>query len=185
MRELLQVTGFILLFLRFSYWIGLSLTIQEKKWKWVVFSQCAEAFLLFLIATQLFGKKNIFPMHQDIWVVVAGFLLVVIGVVGAFAAKRQLGNLWVYAAASRVTPKQKLVTSGVYKIVRHPIYAGFVVSYVGMELLMGSWLWISFLFFFIPFFLQAKKEETLLVAHFGKKYTDYQLRTKMLIPFVL
>lgn len=184
MLEILKWVGFILLFLRYSYWVGSSLTLQEEKWKQVLLSQFFEALLLFFIYTQFFGRSIVLPMQPSVWQEVFGFILIIVGVGGAFLAKWELGNAWVYAAAYRVKPKQKLITSGIYALVRHPIYSCFVISYLGALLLAGSLLWVSVLFLFIPFFRQEKREEHMLLKHFGKRYEDYIRKTKMFIPWV-
>lgn len=184
MLDVFKYAGFILIFLRFVAWVGSSITIKEKKWQRVLLAQITEGLLVVFFYVQLFGKENILPMHSAPAQYV-GFFLTYIGVGLAYLAKQQLGKAWVYADAYRIVPHQPLITTGVYKIVRHPIYTGIVVSYMGIELLAGSWIWISALFFLIPFYRQAKREEKLLEEHFGEAYKKYKLRTKMLIPFVL
>lgn len=185
MLELLQFLGFTLLTLRFFYWVGSSLLLNEKKWKLVLLSQCIEGFLLLFIFSQIVGKIIVFPMPTSIWQVLLGLTLVIFGVSSAVLAKKELGSTWVYAAVYGVKPKQRLVTTGIYSLIRHPIYASFAISYIGAEVLVGSWLWIAFLFLFIPAYLQAKKEEVVLLKHFGKKYKDYQQTTRMLVPFIV
>lgn len=184
MLEILKVLGFTALFFRYISWIASSLATLDKKWMKVIVGQVVEGILLLFFFHQLFTGKAILPMHSNLFQVI-GFFLASSGVGIAFLAKHQLGKAWVYASAYRIVPKQQLMTSGIYHFIRHPIYTGIALSYIGIELLVGSWLWVSFVFFFIPFYIQAKKEETLLTKHFGKKYLQYQQRTKMLIPFVV
>lgn len=184
MLEILKFLGFSALFFRYIVWVAFSLTTLDKKWGEVIFGQIIEGLLLIFFFHQLFGGKQILPMH-NLFTEFIGFFLIISGVMLAFVAKQQLGDAWVYASVYRIVPKQKLLTTGVYKIVRHPIYTGITLSFVGIELLASSWLWVSMLFFCIPFYIQAKKEEKLLVKHFGKKYKDYQQRTKMLIPWIV
>lgn len=182
MRELLQLVGFFLLFLRFAFWVGSSLPILTTKWRQVLVAQATEGVLLVFFYAQLFGNVQIllFPLHVPTLLI--GFALVWMGVAGAFSAKKQLGDAWVYAGTYRIVAKQKLTTTGIYGIVRHPLYSSIIVSYVGIEVLAGSWLFVSALFLFIPFYFQAKNEEKLLIAHFGKQYESYRKKTKMLVP---
>ena len=184
MLEVLKAIGFTVLFLRFIYWIEFSLHIQEKKWKRVLVAQTVEGCILFFFFAQFFGNKDPFPINT-IWVQYVGFLVTIFGVILTFLARLQLGSAWVYASAYRIVKNQPLITTGVYQFIRHPLYTGTVVSYAGAELLAGSWLWIAMLCFSISFVMQARKEEKILLNHFGEKYKEYQLRTKMLIPFVL
>ncbi|HYK08728.1 MAG TPA: isoprenylcysteine carboxylmethyltransferase family protein [Candidatus Eisenbacteria bacterium] len=184
MFELLQLVGFTFLILRFFYWVGSALLLNEKKWKLVLLSQCIEGLLLLFIFSQIVGTIHILPMQASLLQVYVGLFLVIVGVGSAFLAKRQLGDSWVYAAVYGVKPKQHLVTTGIYAIVRHPIYVSFAIGYIGIELLAGSWLWIAFLFLFIPAYMQGKKEEKILLKHYGEKYKKYQQNTKMLIPYL-
>lgn len=184
MFSFLKFLGFTLLFLRFSYWIGSSLTVHDTQWKKVLLGQCLEGLLLFFIFTQLFGQVVILPMQHSIWVEIVGLLLVAGSVVGLFLAKRQLGDSWIYASSYKIKTKQQLVTKGIYSLTRHPIYVCFVLSYVGAEVLAGSWLWVSMLFLFIPFYFQAKKEDELLLKHFKQKYLVYRGQTKMFVPWI-
>ncbi len=183
MLKVLIFLGFLLLSLRFFYWVGSSLFIEER-WKRVLLAQTAEGlFLLFLFA-QMFGNVTVLSMGKnDMWNTV-GFFLLFVGVCASFAAKHQMASGWVYAAAKSANP-QKLLTFGLFAYVRHPIYSSVVLSYAGAEMLVGSWLWVSALFLFIPFYLQARNEEKILLKHFGLQYQAYQRRVKMLIPFLL
>lgn len=184
MYELLTFLGFLLLFLRFAYWVGSSLNIQDKKWQWVLLGQGIEGVLLLFFYSQLFGGTRLLLFQKNLFIEILGFILVVAGVLGAFLAKKQLGKAWVYSSAYRIIPKQPLITKGIYSIVRHPIYTGIFISFVGIELLAGSWLWISMVALLIPFYFQAKKEEIMLEKHFGRKYTEYKRETKMLVPWL-
>lgn len=184
MFDVLKSFGVSFLLLRFCYWVGASLVSSELSWRSVLISQCLEGLLLFFICTQLLGNTLILPMQQSSTVESTGLLLLSFGVSGMFLAKKQLGNAWTYAAAYKRKSNTPLITNGIYAYVRHPIYSCFILSYAGAELLAGSWLWISILFFFIPFYFQAKKEETMLIKYFGKQYKKYQQTTKMFIPFL-
>lgn len=182
MLDALQFFGFFLLFLRFSYWIASSLTLLDRKWLMILFSQFVEAVLLFFIFSQLTGKTHIYPMGYGNILVYVGLVLIIIGVFGALSAKRELGKSWIYAVSYYSGRKQKLVTTGIYSFIRHPIYICIVLSYIGAEVLVGSWLWISFCFLFIPMYIQTKKEEAFLIKQYGEKYRIYQKKTNMFLP---
>lgn len=181
MLDILGLLGFVLLFARYSYWLGSSLLKSESYTGRVFLSQFAEGVLLFFFFSQFFGILSYFPMPPFAGFRILGFFLVLVGVAMCFLAKQQLGEAWVYASAYKKSTGN-LVTGGLYKFIRHPIYTGIVVSYVGMELLAGSWLWVSMLFFVVPFYFQAKKEEKFLEKKFGQKYREYVGETKMFVP---
>ncbi|HEX7041648.1 MAG TPA: methyltransferase [Patescibacteria group bacterium] len=111
-----------------------------------------------------------------------GFLLILIGVALSFISQKKLGDSWTHAASLKA---KKLITTGIYKYIRHPIYFGFILSFLGSEILAGSLLWVSFLFLFIPAYYQVKKEDKLLKDKFGNKFMQYKKNTKMFVPFIL
>ncbi|MFC1785470.1 methyltransferase family protein [Candidatus Neomarinimicrobiota bacterium] len=82
-----------------------------------------------------------------------------------------------------VREKPEVIEKGVFKIVRHPIYLGSILLYLGLILLTCSIasaiLWIIIIIFY---FYISKYEEKLMIKEFGKKYTNYMERVPMLIP---
>lgn len=114
-----------------------------------------------------------------------GLLLVTLGTLVSVSARRTLGANWAHAAEYQIKKNQTLTTTGIYKYIRNPIYTGLWMSLVGAELVAKSNLFMVIFFFgFFVAFLQSKLEERILEEHFGKAYTDYKKRSKMLIPFV-
>jgi protein-S-isoprenylcysteine O-methyltransferase Ste14 len=91
-----------------------------------------------------------------------------------------------YAAANvRVEEGQKVVDTGVYGIVRHPMYFSALFLFIGTPLALGSWrtLLLMPVFLIILFFRIASEEKVLARALPG--YTEYQKKVKYrLVPFV-
>jgi len=78
----------------------------------------------------------------------------------------------------------RLVESGVYRLVRHPVYGGLVLGAFGWALIRESiptLLAATALFLF--FDLKRRREEAWLVARFAG-YGDYRARTRRLIPWI-
>ncbi len=91
-----------------------------------------------------------------------------------------------YAAANiRVEEGQRVIDTGVYGLVRHPMYFGTLFLIVGTPLALGSW-WTLFLtpvFLLLLYFRIASEEKVLLRDLAG--YADYQRNVRYrLIPFV-
>jgi protein-S-isoprenylcysteine O-methyltransferase Ste14 len=137
--------------------------------------------ILFL---QLLGWQ-ILPFSKQLFVMqVMGFMLVLIGVDMAIFARKELGTNWVPAAEYQVKKDQELVTTGIYKYIRHPIYFSAVLSITGGELVAQSYLAFIGLVLLVGGYRQARNEEKLLIGHFGSAYKNYMKRTKMFIPFL-
>lgn len=78
---------------------------------------------------------------------------------------------------------EKIVTTGVYSIVRHPQYLGGLLAHIGISFLLFAWYsLLSTPLMFILIFLISKKEEKELIREFGKEYEEYQKKVPMFIP---
>ena len=77
-----------------------------------------------------------------------------------------------------------LITSGPYALVRHPMYTGFLLQFLGGAVLYdsGATLLLLFLPFAVFFCWQSAAEEKLLVDRFGDAYRRYRLTTGRLLP---
>jgi protein-S-isoprenylcysteine O-methyltransferase Ste14 len=78
---------------------------------------------------------------------------------------------------------EKIVTTGVYSIVRHPQYLGGLLAHVGVSLFLsalGSLIVTPVMLSLI--FLISRKEEKELIREFGEAYNVYKKKVPMLIP---
>jgi protein-S-isoprenylcysteine O-methyltransferase Ste14 len=86
-----------------------------------------------------------------------------------------------------MTQKQdpELVTSGPYRYIRHPIYAGILLAVLGSAI-ASSIFWLTILVISGTYFIySAVVEEKIMMEQFPKDYLAYKHKTKMLIPFVI
>ena len=82
-----------------------------------------------------------------------------------------------------IQPGHRLVTSGVYGIIRHPSYLGLLVSSLGWGLAFRSGVGVLLTALLVPPLLaRIYAEERLLRSHFGEEYDAYCRRTSRLIP---
>jgi protein-S-isoprenylcysteine O-methyltransferase Ste14 len=99
-------------------------------------------------------------------------------------ATRHLGKQWRYVAA--VAEGHELITTGPYRLIRHPIYT----SIFGMLLAtVFAWSWwplgiAAVVFYVIGTEIRIRAEEALLAAHFGEQFTEWRANTPAYIPFV-
>jgi len=83
------------------------------------------------------------------------------------------------------TPREKpeVIDTGVFRVIRHPIYTGALLFYLGaicITLSIASAIfWLVILVFYI---LIARYEERILTEAFGEEYTRYKKQTGMLFP---
>ena len=100
-------------------------------------------------------------------------------------ARLHLGRLW----SSDVVLKEahRVVDTGPYAIVRHPIYTGVIVALIVTALWIGTLFAIAGLCLMVrAFWLKARLEERFLSAEMGQgAYEAYARRVPMLVPFGL
>ena len=86
-----------------------------------------------------------------------------------------------------VSPDQRIVQQGVYRLVRHPSYTAAFLMFIGIGLALGSWISLAILFLVHCYLYGARVavEERALVETLGEPYRQYMARTKRFIPFVI
>jgi protein-S-isoprenylcysteine O-methyltransferase Ste14 len=117
--------------------------------------------------------------------VASGSLLAVAGAVVILRSRAELGPAWSFVPmASKGTG---LITTGPYRLVRHPIYLGLTLLAMGEALAFSSWTAVLIVLCgIVPTFAwRARAEETLLSRTFGETYALYRKQTKMIIPYLL
>jgi protein-S-isoprenylcysteine O-methyltransferase Ste14 len=120
---------------------------------------------------------NTDPLRESI-----GLVLFVLGLAFAIWARLHIGRNWGTPMSQKDEPE--LVTSGPYRLVRHPIYSGILVAGVGSAVGL-SWEWlIAVVLAGVYFVYSASVEERYLTEQFPVDYPVYRGSTKMLIPFI-
>ena len=78
---------------------------------------------------------------------------------------------------------EKIVTSGIYSVIRHPQYVGGLLAHVGITFLLSACysLLVSPLMIFLVYLI-SRKEEAELIKEFSKEYEDYRKKVPMLLP---
>ena len=80
----------------------------------------------------------------------------------------------------------QVITSGVFCIVRHPIYLSSILLYLGFILLslslLSALVWILIIVFY---YMISRYEEKLLIQRFGSAYEEYKKKVPMLLPIKL
>jgi len=76
------------------------------------------------------------------------------------------------------------VTDGPYRLVRHPSYTGPILVFVGIGLVLGTWvgLLLSIVLPVAAYVWRISVEERMLVAGLGSTYERYRERTWRLVP---
>jgi protein-S-isoprenylcysteine O-methyltransferase Ste14 len=113
---------------------------------------------------------------------VIGIAILVTGLLIRWAAIFTLRRYFTSNVA--IIEGHRIIDRGMYRYVRHPAYAGSLLSFIGLGLSFSSW--ISPIIMVIPIFMafhyRIRVEEDALTRAFGDDYREYMKRTKRLIP---
>ena len=120
--------------------------------------------------------------HLPVWLGIYGLLLLACSLFVFWRAHFDLKANW--SPTLEIRADQTLVTSGIYRLVRHPMYLSQLLWVIAQMLILQNGLAGPLdLLFFIPFyFLRAPAEEKMLLERFGDAYQNYMKRTCGLIP---
>jgi protein-S-isoprenylcysteine O-methyltransferase Ste14 len=111
-----------------------------------------------------------------------GLALLALGLGFAVWARVHIGRNWGTPMMLKQDPE--LVTSGPYRLVRHPIYSGILAAAVGTAVAL-SWSWLILVALMGCYFIfSAVVEERNMTKEFPNAYPPYKRSTKMLVPFI-
>ena len=129
-----------------------------------------------------FLREGIVP--HTLPVLAVAFALVATGVGLACWSRYLLGRNW--SSVVQIKQDHELIEAGPYRYVRHPIYTGLLLAFIGTALREGDVRGIfAVLIVFISFWRKLRMEERMLSETFGEVYASYRRRTKALIPGIL
>ena len=140
-------------------------------------------FLLSLvwIATPWLDFANV-PLHP--LPLVAGSVILVLSLWLFYRSHADLGTNW--SITLEIRRSHRLVTRGVYRRVRHPMYSALILYGLGQALVVPNWIaGPSYgVVMLLLFALRLGPEEKLMKSEFKGEYDAYMSRTKRLIPGV-
>ncbi len=112
-----------------------------------------------------------------------GLVLLIGSSIIAYLANRTLGANW--SPSIKKTDEQKLVTSGIYAMIRHPLYLAGLLMLTGTNIYFKcSWAWSGLALMLLVILLRIPFEEKRLAERFGEPYLAYKQQTKAIIPWV-
>ena len=134
---------------------------------------------LIWIASSIFAFAE-YPLRAGPFT--AGVLCLAAGLWLFYRSHADLGTNW--SVTLEVREQHQLITHGVYRSVRHPMYSALLLYSVGQALVIPNWVaGPSYLLAFaILFVFRIGAEESMMLEQFGDEYAAYMARTKRLVP---
>lgn len=190
-QEVFTTTETLLPILLIFIFIGIDIVIRpiskkKDEYNRVVISISFLALPILLVLPylerQILMQNPFFTLINDLTSIIGNVVLILGGSILLFS-RIQIGE---YGGSKIVVEDtHRLIISGLYRYIRHPMYSGFLLLFFGYSFSFGSiilTILISMIFFFI-FKTRMDLEEKLLLSSFGEEYQNYIEQTKRLIPF--
>lgn len=120
--------------------------------------------------------------HLPPWAPWCGMALMVAALWLFWRSHADLGLNW--SVTLEVRKGHQLVKHGIYRSIRHPMYASIWLWCLAQGLLLENWLagWYSLVAFALMYFIRAPREEQMMCESFGQEYRDYMRQTGRLFP---
>ena len=128
---------------------------------------------------------NFADYYLPTWLRWIGVVLFAGATVLLWKTHQDLGRNWTPTLGLR--EEHTLVTEGVFKYIRHPMYSAHLLWAIAQPLILTNWIaGLSFLVAQIPqYLLRIEEEEKMMLDKFGDQYQDYMNRTGRFLPKVI
>ena len=170
------------------YWIAISRSVNKTASSESALFRASHLIPLALgfiltFMPHLIGLNRHYYIEDNSFIEISGTVLTLIGLLFAVWGRRHLGKYW----SGIITLKEghMLIRTGPYRLVRHPLYTGFLGGALGSavtahtyEAAFGFWLIL------IAYIVKIHREERLLTQKFGDEYLSFKREVKTLIPFI-
>jgi protein-S-isoprenylcysteine O-methyltransferase Ste14 len=173
-----------------AYWWAMSTNVKVTERSESVPSRLARLSALILAATllslpsvplPLLNERFLPPGELCFW---SGAAITASGLLFSVWGRRHLGSNW----SQEVTLKKdhELITSGPYALVRHPIYTGLLLAFIGSAVARDEWRGlIAVALVFGALWYKLRLEEKWMRAQFGESYEAYSRRVSALVPYII
>jgi protein-S-isoprenylcysteine O-methyltransferase Ste14 len=128
------------------------------------------------------GFPRVAGYPPQLWALILGTAVYGAALWLFWRSHKDLGRNW--SITLEIREQHRLVANGIYRLIRHPMYAAFWLMAVGQALLLPNWVagLSGLVGFAVLFFLRIDKEEQMMLRTFGEEYRTYMGRTKRIIP---
>jgi protein-S-isoprenylcysteine O-methyltransferase Ste14 len=136
-------------------------------------------FPVLWVSTQLFSFAD-YPVHPAQYA--SGVVLFSFGLWLFYRSHVDLSTNW--SVSLDIREDHALITSGVYRRLRHPMYTAIFLQAFGQALVAPNWVVGPFYVcaFILMFSFRVGPEEQMMLQHFGDKYECYRSKSQRLIP---
>jgi len=170
------------------YWLWASRNVKPSERREPMGSRLLHVVPL-VVACYLLGARGssiaflddrLFPAAP--WVLWVAVLVTALGLLFTVWARVHLGRNW--SGVVTVKREHELIDTGPYAFVRHPIYTGLLVAFIGSAVAVGEWRGVlAVVIAWAALWRKLRFEERWMIERFGERYLDYRKRVPALVPF--
>lgn len=175
----------------FAFWLVAALFARKTKSSETFLGRLQHVLPMYAAYFLIFNRHRYFLIYGELydagwnnWIVYPGLLLTAAGIGFAVWARLHLGRYW----SGIITLKEghKVITTGPYRWVRHPIYTGWLAAMLGSAILAGTVdAFLGFDLITLAFVIKLNREERMLAADLGEEYRQYMKKVpSALLPMV-
>ncbi|OOG59432.1 isoprenylcysteine carboxylmethyltransferase family protein [Rhodanobacter sp. C03] len=174
------------------YWVWSARGVKQATRVESSLSRMGKYWLPIILAVALLQPLKMFSgtvldanfVPPALWLVWLGLLMTYAGLLFACWARVILGRNW--SGVVQLKQDHELIEAGPYRYVRHPIYSGLLLAFLGTAVMIGEWrALLAVAIVAVSFWRKLRLEERWLGEYFGDAYADYMRRVKALVPGVL
>jgi protein-S-isoprenylcysteine O-methyltransferase Ste14 len=165
------------------YWLAAAFSMKRGRTAWSRELGVRAVIYVLVIILIRSGAFRDHGLSSDPWRAGVGLVFFAAGLAFAIWARLHIGRNWGTPMSQKNDPE--LVTSGPYRLVRHPIYAGILLAGAGTAVALS---WVSLIVVGLVgayFSYSATVEERNMTSQFADSYPAYKRSTKMIIPLLL
>ena len=172
-----------------AYWWAISTDVKVTELREPARSRLTRLLLMLCAFALLWLPRVPLPLLNKrflplgIWGFWSGAAITAGGLLFSVWARRHLGKNW--SQAVTLKKDHELIITGPYSLVRHPIYTGLLLAFLGSAIARAEWRGLLALaLIFIALWRKLTLEEKWMREHFGDSYEAYSRRVRALIPFL-
>jgi protein-S-isoprenylcysteine O-methyltransferase Ste14 len=172
----------------FALWNVMARSVKEAAKSESAVSRLSHVVPLLIAAYLLAGRVPLPLLHDRfaplaIWTAALGAALTFAGLAFSIWARFVIAGNW--SSYVELKRDHELIVKGPYHWVRHPIYTGLLLAFIGSALAVGEWRGVlAVAIVAASFWRKLRLEEALMRRQFGEAYARYCAQVPALIPFL-
>ena len=164
------------------YWLVAAFSMKRGRVPWSREVGVRAVIVVVVILLIRLGAFRHHGFNATPWRAALGLALLGLGLGFAIWARVHIGRNWGAPMTQKEEPE--LVTSGPYRLMRHPIYSGILLAGIATAVAL-NWFWLTAVALAgIYFVYSATIEERYMTGQFPDAYPVYKRSTRMLVPYI-